>query len=555
MPIIPNEDENLIVDQTAVNGNGNGNHAEPEPEPEPVDDGRLEDWGEEPQQGASEPLIVDQTAVNGNGNGHHPPEEEPEEVVSEPELDEDWGDIRRPPEVPARWQDIGAYVAEHHLQDNVVVRHDDDSGEDLTWQLRTGLLWELAPKDRAPIAERLLVLQHQIVQELSAAGSAQAAKKAAQEGFADQVRGKVTPFWAGANIVLRSRPLEDPPAHLVNTPAGVRDLRARRTHPLKELPFLFTSCTSGAPGEFLAGGMDDARMLVEDHLRPSLPDPRDRDHLLKGWGQALGGQGGGKRRGSVLGCIGEPGSGKGFTLRFCEDGCGGYCRPADADSLMNKALLNDEKSRLLERNPRIITLSEVTRVFMAFLLRLTGRDTMSARSPFKLTIHRRLFCAVNIASAVAPQGRADTGLDRRLFCIHFPQAAEVSFSEATDVTPQILRDALVATLIGIAEEMYAQGDDWEGLPDEDPFTLECLRRSDPVMELARGLNAADNGRTLSELSKELADIGCRPPHGQLSDALRSTGTWEVRRGRHPAGGGNTLTRLFWVGPDDGSEGG
>ena len=49
MPIVPNEDATLIVDQGAVNGNGN--HAEPEP----VDDGRLDDWGEEPQQARRSP--------------------------------------------------------------------------------------------------------------------------------------------------------------------------------------------------------------------------------------------------------------------------------------------------------------------------------------------------------------------------------------------------------------------------------------------------------------------------------------------------------------------
>ena len=176
-----------------------------------------------------ETLIVDQASVNGNENDHEDDYLDSED--SEPEADEDWGDIRRPPKVPPRWQDIGAYAAERHLKDSVVVLHDDASGEDLTWQLRNGQLWELAPNDRAPIAERLLVLQHQIVEELRAAGSAKAATRVAQAGFADQVRGKVTPFWAGANVVLRKRPLADPPAHLLNTPDGVRDLKSRPDPP------------------------------------------------------------------------------------------------------------------------------------------------------------------------------------------------------------------------------------------------------------------------------------------------------------------------------------
>ena len=238
---------------------------------------------------SDETLIVDQASVNGDGNGPLNSEaDEPE--ADEPEADEDWGDIRRPPKVPPRWQDIGADAAERHLKDSVVVLHDDASGEDLTWQLRNGQLrngqlWELARKDRAPIAERLLVLQHQLVEELRAAGSAKAATRVAQAGFADQVRGKVTPFWAGANVVLRKRPLADPPAHLLNTPDGVRDLKSRRTHPLREMPYLFTSCTSGAPGACMPGRLDDARMLVEDLLAPSLPDARDRDNLLKAWGR------------------------------------------------------------------------------------------------------------------------------------------------------------------------------------------------------------------------------------------------------------------------------
>ena len=493
---------------------------------------------------SDETLIVGQASVNGDGNG--PLNSEADEP--EPEADEDWGDIRRPPEVPPRWQDIGADAAERHLKDSVVVLHDDASGEDLTWQLRNGQLWELAPKDRAPIAERLLVLQHQLVEELRAAGSAKAATRVAQAGFADQVRGKVTPFWAGANVVLRKRPLADPPAHLLNTPDGVRDLKSRRTHPLREMPYLFTSCTSGAPGTFRPGRLADTRMLVEDLLAPSLPDARDRDNLLKAWGQALGGEGGGRRRGSLLWLIGESGAGKGLTIRFLEDSCGGYCLPADVDALQSKANLNDERAQILERNPRIITLSEMTWVAMALLLRVTGRDTLSARSPYKHTIYRRLFCGVNIGSSVVPRGRADTGLARRLFGIRFPRAAEVDSEAATDVISQPHRDALVATLIGIAEEMYAQGDDWVGLPDDDPFTAECLRLSDPVMELARELTRADHGRKLSEPLKDLADIGRRPPHGQLSDALRSTGNWQVKRGRHPTGGGENLTRIFWIGP-------
>ena len=287
---------------------------------------------------------------------------------------------------------------------------------------------------------------------------------------------------------------------------------------------------------------------MEDLLAPSLPDARDRDNLLKAWGQALGGEGGGRRRGSLLWLIGKPGSGKGHTLRVAEDSCGGYCLPADVDAILSKASLNDERANILERNPRIITLSEMTWVAIALLLRVTGRDTLSARSLYKHTIYRRLFCGVNIASSVVPRGRADTGLVRRLFGISFPQAAEVDSEAATDVTSQPHRDALVATLIGIAEEMYAQGDDWVGLPDDDPFTAECLRLSDPVMEMARELTLADHGRKLSELMKDITDIGRRPPHGQLSDALRSTGNWEVKRGRHPDGGGENLTRIFWIGP-------
>ena len=69
------------------------------------------------------------------------------------------------------------------------------------------------------------------------------------------------------------------------------------------------------------------------------------------------------------------------------------------------------------------------------------------------------------------------------------------------------------------------------------------------MELAGGLTDDDDGRPLSELSRELHNINSHPKHGQLSDALRSTGNWDVRRGRHPSGGGENLTRIFWVGPD------
>ena len=512
-----------------------------------------------PNQDAS--LIVDQTAVNGNGNSHHPPEaEDPEKGGSDPGLDEDWGDIRRPPEdghapaVSNRWQDIGAYVAEQYLKETVVVRRDGYSGLDLTWQLRDGRLWELAPNSRGAIAERLLVLQSQIVQELWEAGSAAASKKVSLATYEGQVTGQINSFWAGANVVLRRGPLPEPPLHLVNTPAGVRDLQTGRTHPMKEVPYLFTSCTNGDPGSFLDGCLNDSLVLVEDHLRPSLPDARDRHNLLKGWAQAFGGQGGGMRPGSILGSIGKSGGGKGWSQRFCEDSLGGYCIPADEDALMSKAILNDHKARILERNPRLINLSEVTRVSMELINRLTGRDPLSARGPYAKAVGRRLFCAVSIASVVAPRGRADTGMERRLFCIRFPQVAEVSFADATDETSQEMMDALVATLIGIAEEMWQQGDDWEGLPKNDPFTLECLRRADPVLELAMGLTAADHGRHLSNLSKELHDIGCRPQHGQLADAIRETGNWEVRRCRHL--GEPPLNRIIWKGTGaDGSEGG
>ena len=204
---------------------------------------------------SDETLIVDQTAGNGNGNGY-PTEEEPEDVGSEPEIDEDWGDIRRPPEVPARWQDIGFYVAENHLKGRVVVRRDPASNADLTWQLHEDRLFVLTPKDRGPVAEDLLLRQYDIADELRASGSKKAGDKVAQAGFADQVRGAITPLWAGINFILRCQPYEDPPGHLLNTPAGVRDLRERRTHPLKEVPYLFTSCTAGsfADGRGRRGG-------------------------------------------------------------------------------------------------------------------------------------------------------------------------------------------------------------------------------------------------------------------------------------------------------------
>ena len=60
---------------------------------------------------SDETLIVDQASVNGDGNGPLNSE------ADEPEADEDWGDIRRPPKVPPRWQDIGADAAERHLKD------------------------------------------------------------------------------------------------------------------------------------------------------------------------------------------------------------------------------------------------------------------------------------------------------------------------------------------------------------------------------------------------------------------------------------------------------
>ena len=127
MSIIPDSDETLIVDQASVNGDGNG----------PLNSEANEPEANEPE--ANEPEADEPEADEDWGD--------------EPEADEDWGDIRRPPRVPPRWQDIGADAAERHLKDSVVVLHDDASGEDLTWQLRNGQLWELVPKDRAPIAE------------------------------------------------------------------------------------------------------------------------------------------------------------------------------------------------------------------------------------------------------------------------------------------------------------------------------------------------------------------------------------------------------------------
>ena len=196
MSIIPDSDETLIVDQASVNGDGNGPLNSEADEPEANEPEADEPEADEPE--ANEPEADDPEANDPEANepeaddpeANEPEADEPE--ANEPEAnealgrrglgrrargrrgprptrtegDEDWGDIRRPPRVPPRWQDIGADAAERHLKDSVVVLHDDASREDLTWQLRNGQLWELVPKDRAPIAERLLLLQQQLVEEL-----------------------------------------------------------------------------------------------------------------------------------------------------------------------------------------------------------------------------------------------------------------------------------------------------------------------------------------------------------------------------------------------------
>ena len=502
MPIVPNEDATLIVDQDAVNGNGN------RAEPEPVDDGRLDDWGEEPQQGAAEPQPEGR-----------PAEEEGSDVAS-------------------RWQNIGARAAELYLKGSFILDREQFSGDNQYWELRDELCWGLVGDDRGPLVELLLREQYELA---AALGDAKAAKKVLSGGFAPQLTGKMTPFWAGANVLLRKR-VVDPPDHMILTPDGVLDLLTGEMVPIRETPYLFTACLNG---RYIPEDLMELEIVLERRLEPAVPAERDRRHLQKFFTLAMGGKAGGFDLGSLFYLVGKPGGGKGNLLRFAEDSFGRYCMPVDIAALTSRGDLNASLASVLEANPRLITLSEVTRYQTAKALAITGRDTLSARTLYKPHVRRRLSCGIAVSSAAVPQARTDTGLERRLFVIRFDKVASVDRSTARDTTTQDERDALVTVVLHDALTMWQKPLEWEGLPADDPATMAVLIRADRVAELVSGLTKEHEGTKIGALVKELRDLGHSPKPGRVSEALLATGRWKVERRRWKREPG--AYRIFWIG--------
>ena len=508
MSIVPESDQTPQVDQAAVNGNEN-HHAEP------VDDGRLDDWGEEPQQGAAEPQPEGGPA-------------EPEGGPAEPE-----GAV-----VASRWQNIGARAAELYLKGSFILDREPVSGDNQYWELRDERCWGLVGNDRGPLAELFLREQYELA---AALGDAKSAKKVRSSGFAPQLTGKLTPFWAGANVVLRKK-VVDPPDHMILTPGGVLDLLTGEMVPVRETPFLFTACLNG---RYIPKDLVEMQILVESRIKPAVPSERDRSHLQKCFTLAMGGKAGALDQGSLLYMVGKPGGGKGNLLRYAEDAFGGYCMPVDVAALTSRGDLNSALASVLEANPRLLTMSEVTRFQMAKSLAITGRDTLSARTLYKPHVRRRLSCAIAVSSAAVPQARTDTGMERRLFVIQFDKVASVNRANARDTTTQDERDALVTVCLHDALTMWQKPLEWEGLPADDPATRAVLLRADPVAELVSGLTEEHEGTTIGALVRELRDQGHNPKSGRVRETLVASGRWKVERRRwHKEPG---AYRIFWSG--------
>ena len=518
-------------------------------------------------------LKVDQGAVNGNGNGAHPAPETTESTettettettaeakrrtaMAEAEADlENWGGVRssepeaagEPVEAgvaPSEWEDLGDWIAERVMKGRFLWSESKKVGRG--WWRWDGQRWDLIDSARLEIGDLLYGARMDLAREASALGFGAATVDLMRKSrpFSEQVKSEKCPLWTGLRRTLK-RSMKLPPDHMVNTPGGVLNLKKGELKPhTPESPYLHTSCTDGwyRPDE-----LDEMRRAFEARVSPSIPDEARRCRMLKSLTIALGGKAGGHARGSLVYYYGEEGGGKGNCLRYIEDSGGGYCVSPNVAALLQGGDINASLADVLEANPRILTMSEVTRVLMEKVLSLTGRDSLTARGPHQANVTRRLSCAVMVSASAAPSSRSDTGMKRRLLGIRFDKAAAVTSATARDETTQDEKDALVTLALLDAILMWQKPLDWVPLPEDDEDSRDARMQADPVEELIAELDPVeDRGLPLSDLVEELKARGVRVANERsLATRLNKGIVWTTAR---VTVDGDRATRLYPVEP-------
>ena len=516
----------------------------------------------------NETLIVDDGAVHRNGNGAAHAAETPAEAkrlaamaAAEEDL-ENWGGVRSseppPPEAepeasgvsaetgvaPSEWEELGDWIAERVMQGCFLWSESKTTGKG--WWRWDGRCWELIDAARLEIADLLYGARMDLASEASALGFGAATVDLLRKSrpFSEQVKSEKCPLWTGLRRTLQ-RTMELPPDHMVNTPGGVLNLKNGELEPhTPESPYLSTSCTDGwyRPDE-----LDEMRRAFEARVSPSIPDEARRCRMLKCLTIALGGKAGGKARGSLVYFYGEEGGGKGNSIRYIEDSCGGYCVSPNIAALLQGGDINAAMADVLEAYPRILTMSEVTRVLMEKALSVTGRDSLTARGPHKTSITRRLSCALMVSAAAVPASRSDTGMKRRFAGIRFDKAAAVTMATARDETTQDEKDALVTLALLDAILMWQKPLEWVPLPEDDEDSRGARIEADPVEALIAELDpSSDKGKPLFELVEELKAHGVRDANERgIATRLQKTGVWTTARVTIK---GFKATRLFPVEP-------
>ncbi len=275
--------------------------------------------------------------------------------------------------------------------------------------------------------------------------------------------------------------------------------------------------------------------VIDARLEPAVSDPKRRGRFYKGLTVCFGGKAGTNLRGSLMYLYGHEGGGKGNTAGVTHDAFGGYCMSLNVRALLATSEIQDGLANMLERNPRLVTVSEATRLPMDKLLSITGRDMQSARGPHKVTIERKLIAGMMVTAVDVPEGRMDTGAKRRLLAIRFDSKANVTNATARDDTTQEECDALVTVVLCDALTMWQDPENWEPLPDDDDDTSKARRAADPVEDFLDGLTDADEGARVADLLSKLQTIGggevAKMNARALSTRIKKREDWTVQRRR------------------------
>ena len=394
----------------------------------------------------------------------------------------------------AEWWAVGRWAARRVLADHYFY----DRASRIWWGWKGGDHWEMIPTDSPELGDRLHEMQYLLSHELRMAGAVATAELVAKPKFEEEVKSVKSALMGGARAEM-ARGLALPPAHVVAVKNGVLDLLTGKLHSHDPTgPYLITAVTGG---RYLPEELAELREVIDARLKPAITEKDRRKVLYKSLTLMLGGKGGGLDRGSILELLGHSGGGKGNTGRTIEDSFGTYAIVGNANSLFVKSEINEALAEILERNPRVILFYEVTRIIIAKILSMTGRDTLSARGPHKTIVRRRLNAGVVITAVNAPDARMDTGAKRRMAALYFPRRADVTRATETDTTTQRQADALVTVTLHDALTLWQKPLEWEGLAETDADTAAAVQASDAVeaaIDSLAGVEVNENGTIIDQ---------------------------------------------------------